>query len=249
MTDSAVRRWERRFQWPLTLAAGLFLAGYAWPILSPGLPAAGAAACQALTWATWALFVVDYLARMALSENRWRFVRAHPLDLARVTLPLFRPLKLLRLITLLAVLNRYAGRSLRGRVLVYAAGSVSLIIFVAALAVLEAERKAAEPNITSFGDALWWAMTTVTTVGYGDTYPTTGTGRFVAAGLMLSGIALLGVVTASLASWMIERVAEAEEQAQAATRRDVEALGREVAALREEITRLAGSAPPLRSRP
>ncbi len=82
-------------------------------------------------------------------------------------------------------------------------------------------------------------MTTVTTVGYGDTYPVTTTGRFVAGGLMLAGIALLGVVTASLASWLVERVADVEEESQAATRRDVEALSNEVAALRAEIARLA----------
>ncbi len=79
-------------------------------------------------------------------------------------------------------------------------------------------------------------MTTVSTVGYGDRFPLTGTGRFVAAGLMLAGIALLGVVTASLASWLLERVAEVEEASQAATRRDVEELTAEVAALREALS-------------
>jgi voltage-gated potassium channel len=55
-------------------------------------------------------------------------------------------------------------------------------------------------NIKTFGDALWWALSTMTTVGYGDRYPTTGEGRLVAGGLMLAGVALLGVITASLAS-------------------------------------------------
>ncbi|MEO3783603.1 ion channel [Actinocorallia sp. B10E7] len=244
MIESARRRWERRAQWPLTLAAVLFLAAYAWPILEPDLPSRQVSACLTLTWAMWALFAVDYFMRLLLSRNRLRFVRSHLLDLALVVLPIFRPLRLLRLITLLAVLNRYAGRSLRGRVIAYAAGSSMLIIFIAALAVLDAERKVPEASITTFGDALWWAMTTVTTVGYGDTYPVTETGRFIAGGLMLSGIALLGVVTASLASWLIERVADLEEQSQAATRRDVEALSREIAELRAEIARLTGRQTP-----
>ena len=55
------------------------------------------------------------------------------------------------------------------------------------------------------GDAVWWSFTTMTTVGYGDHAPTTGLGRMVAVGLMLSGIALLGVVTANIAAWFIER--------------------------------------------
>src|SRR5450759_4660981 len=82
--------------------------------------------------------------------------------------------------------------------------STSLILFVASLAVLDAERGAKSATITTFGDALWWAMTTVTTVGYGDRYPITTQGRFIAGGLMLGGIALLGIVTASLASWLLD---------------------------------------------
>ncbi len=80
-------------------------------------------------------------------------------------------LRLLRLVTLLKFLNRRAGDSLRGRVAVYVVGSTSLILFVAALAVLDAEREQTEANITTFGDAPRWAMTTVTTVGYGGPLP------------------------------------------------------------------------------
>lgn len=115
---------------------------------------------------------------------------------------------------MLSVLNRHAGGSLRGRVAVYVAGATVLVLFVASLAVLDAERGAKSATITTFGDALWWAMTTVTTVGYGDRYPITAEGRFIAGGLMLAGIALLGIVTASLASWLVDKVREVEEQVQ-----------------------------------
>jgi voltage-gated potassium channel len=80
---------------------------------------------------------------------------------------------------------------------------------------LDAERTNPDANIRSYGDALWWAGTTITTVGYGDRYPTTGGGRLVGFGLMLGGIALLGVITAALASWFVEKTAEiraAEEE-------------------------------------
>lgn len=113
-------------------------------------------------------------------------------------------------------------------------GAVVLLIFVAALAILDAERGKPDANITSFSDAAWWAMTTITTVGYGDRFPVTGTGRLVAAAMMVAGIALLGVVTASVAAWFVERVA-AVTQAETATRAEVEALASEVRELRSEL--------------
>lgn len=237
-TDESRReRWERAAEWPLTATALAFLLAYAWPILDPDLAAPWPTICRVVTWAAWGTFALDYIVRLALSRARWRFIWNNPVDLAVVVLPLLRPLRLLRLVTLLGVVNRYAGGSLRGRVAIYVVGSASLVILVAALAVLDAERGQPDANIETFGDAAWWALTTVTTVGYGDHFPTTATGRFVAGGLMLAGIALLGIVTATLASWLIERVAQVEEQSQAATRRDVEALTAEVAALREELRR------------
>jgi len=125
-------------------------------------------------------------------------------------------------------------------VVVYVVGSTTLVLFVASLAVLDAERDHPGANIMTFRDTVWWAFTTVTTVGYGDRFPVTDTGRLVAVGLMLAGIALLGVVTATFASWLLEKVAAVEEASQAATRRDVEELTREVVALREALRHGSG---------
>jgi voltage-gated potassium channel len=99
---------------------------------------------------------------------------------------------------------------------------------------LDAERHNADANIRTYGDALWWALSTMTTVGYGDRYPTTVEGRLVAAGLMLCGVALLGVVTAALASWFVDRFGEAgrsNKEVLAA----LEALRAEVAGLRHQM--------------
>lgn len=229
--------WEIRAEWPLTAAALLFLIAYAWPILEPDLPAAWRSAFAAIAWATWALFAVDYVVRLRLSSDRRGFVRHNVLDLVVVAVPLLRPLRLLRLVTLLSVLNRHAGARLRGKVVTYAVGGTMLVVLVGALAGLDAEHRSAEANITTFGDALWWAIATITTVGYGDHFPVTPTGRSVAAGLMLAGVALLGTITAALASWLVERVTGAVEVEQAATRRDVEALTAEVRALGAELQR------------
>jgi len=120
---------------------------------------------------------------------------------------------------------------------VYVAGASALLVFIAALAVLDAERSSADATITNFGDSLWWAFVTITTVGYGDFSPVTVMGRFVAAGLMLGGVALLGVVTATLASWNVERVAKQEEDTQTATRGEIRALAEQITRLQTALDR------------
>ncbi len=232
MSETRVERWERTVQLPLTMASILFVAAYAWPILDTGLDPSVVLVCSAVVWGTWALLVVDLLVRLGLSEDRWRFLRRHPADVVMVVLPVLRPLQLLRLLTLLKTLNRYAATSMRGRVGAYLVASGTLIVFIAALAVLDAERGGPGP-IQTFGNAIWWALATITTVGYGDVYPVTTEGRSVAAGLMVCGIGVLGVVTGSFASWLLERVQDIEDQ-----ERGVAATADDVAGLREEIVRL-----------
>ncbi len=230
---SRVRRWEDAVEWPLMVAAVAFLVAYAWPILDMDLPTSLRRLCEVVTWAAWAAFAVDFAVRLTLATQRRRYLLRHLHDLAVIVLPMLRPLRLLRLVTVLGVLNRRAGSSLRGRVVVYVAGSTTLLTAVASLAMLDAERNAPDANITTVGDAVWWGVTTITTVGYGDRYPTTTEGRVVAFGLMLGGIALLGVVTATLASWIIDRVREEKEAERAATWAQVEALISEVRQLRQ----------------
>ena len=208
------RHWEKASNWPLMIAAVIFLAAYALPVLDPDLATWQLDLCRWLSWTTWGIFVVDLVVRLALADERLRYVGRHWYDLLVIVLPLLRPLRLLRLIPLLSVLNRRAQTGLRGRVAIYVAGGASLLAFVAALAVLDVERSSPDANISDFGDAIWWAVTTMTTVGYGDHYPVTSVGRVVAFGLMLGGIALLGTVTATLASWLVETVDAEKEQAE-----------------------------------
>lgn len=228
-------RWERRSEPWLMVAAVAFLAAFAWPVVDPGLGATAVAACRAVSVATWVLFALDFAVRTLLSPDRLQFVRQHPLDLVVVLVPMLRPLALLRLVALLGVLNRRAEHALHGRVAAYVAGATTLLLTVCALVMLDVERGRPGAVIQTFPDALWWAATTVTTVGYGDTYPTTGAGRAVAAVLMFAGIALLGVVTATVAAWLVRRVAEEEATIELATQRDVLGLTEQVVALRQEV--------------
>jgi voltage-gated potassium channel len=204
--EPRIAAWDRRVDWWLTGLAAVFLGAYAWQVLDPALGSAGRSALEAVLTAVWALFGLDYLVRLALARRRWRFVRTHLVDLVVLALPVFRQLRALRVITAVTVLNRQLRDDARGRVVFYVVSSVLLIGFVASLAVLEAERSAPDASITTFGDAVWWTITTISTVGYGDRYPVTLEGRLVAASLMVAGIALLGVVTASLASWFVENL-------------------------------------------
>ncbi len=216
-----VQRWEQRTEWPLAAFAALFLAAYAWPILDQHLGYPWRGICHTFDYLIWGVFIADYLIRLGLADYRWQYWSRHLPDLAVVALPIMRPLRLLRLVMLLRVLNRRATDSLRGQVATYVSGAVGLLLFCASLAVLDAERHARNANITTFGDALWWSVTTVSTVGYGDRYPVTTEGRLVAVGLMLGGIALIGVVTASFATWLIDKVRATEVEAQAITRHDL----------------------------
>lgn len=117
--------------------------------------------------------------------------------------------------------------------------ATSLLVLVGALTVLDAEREGDDPTIVTFGDALWWSLTTVTTVGYGDMTPVTGTGRAVAAALMLVGISLLGAITASVAAWFIDRTRPAVEQTTAGESNSAELHAR-LAAMEARLNEIHG---------
>ncbi|MBK3627288.1 potassium channel family protein [Streptomyces sp. MBT49] len=237
--QSAQGRWELWTQRPLLALAVVFAVAYAVPIVDTSADGAVTAVCTGVEWAVWGAFAVDYAVRLALSSDRRRFVRTHWLDLCAVVLPMVQQLKLLRLVSTLLLVGRRARMASQIRMTTYVVGAVVGLLMFGSLAVLSVERESPDGNIRTLGDALWWSFTTMTTVGYGDHAPTTGLGRLIAVGLMLSGIALLGVVTANIAAWFIARFDkdDVEERAQTeailALTDEVRALRAEVAALRD----------------
>ncbi|MDB1087753.1 ion channel [Streptomyces sp. ACA25] len=237
-------RWERRTESPLLLLAVLFGVAYAVPIVMSDADPLLRQVCRLTEWAVWAAFAVDYAARLWLAENRRLFVRTHPFALAAVALPLLQPLRLLRLVSALMLAGQRARMASQMQLTSYVAGCCAGLLMFGSLAVLEVERDIPESNIHSLGDAVWWAFTTMTTVGYGDTAPTTGLGRLLAVALMLSGIALLGVVTANIAAWFISRFEEDASRAQERSAALTE-LTAEVRALRAQVAGLSagGSGP------
>jgi len=233
--EPALARWERGADWPLTALAVVFLAGYAWQVLDASAPPSRRAAIDVALWLIWGVFTADYVIRFALARRKARFLWRHLFDLVAVALPMLRQLRVLRVISAVNILNRRAATAVHGRVAVYVAGVTALVGTCAALAVLDAERGDPNATITTFPDALWWTLTTISTVGYGDRYPVTPEGRLVAAGLMIAGIALLGVITGTIASWFVDRIRGFEQSMENRIHDEMRSLRAEIAALRAEL--------------
>jgi voltage-gated potassium channel len=197
-------RWEKRVEWPLAIVALIFLADISVEVLARPHGMARAA-FFAVDVVAYVVFVVDYFVRLALADNRRRWLVGHLLEFLIIVVPVFRPARLLRLVILLGALQKAVGSSIRGKVIVYAAFGTVLLVYVASLAVFDAERDH-NAQFKTFPDALWWSITTITTVGYGDKVPATWTGRFIAILLMIGAIGLVASITATLASWIIQSV-------------------------------------------
>ncbi|MFD5098807.1 potassium channel family protein [Streptomyces albidochromogenes] len=239
--QTAQTQWEQRTHGLLLGLAGAFALAYAVPIVAPDANGVVRQVCLVTEWVVWGAFALDYVVRLVLSPGKWLFVRSHPLDLLAVLLPLLRPLQLLRLVSTLLLVGRRARMAPQIQLTTYVGGAVVGLLMFGSLAVLEVERDSPDGNIRTLGDAVWWSFTTMTTVGYGDHSPTTGLGRVLAVGLMLSGIALLGVVTANIAAWFISRFErdDIEERRQTAA---IELLTAEVRALRAQVSELTSGA-------
>jgi voltage-gated potassium channel len=238
-TETRLQRFERYTEWPLAGAAVVFLVLFSRQVLAEP-HGREAHIVWVINWVIWGLFFLDYFVRLGLADDRWHWFWRHLLDFAIITLPLFRPLRLLRMLVLIEVLQKAVGDAFRGRIVVYTASGVLLLIYTSSLAVFDKERYLPGTKIDSFGKAIWWSITTVTTVGYGDVYPITNAGRVVAVLLMIGGISLVGVVTAALASWIIQRVAEEDAMHQAVTVAHIEELRGEIKALGQELKEGAG---------
>jgi voltage-gated potassium channel len=206
MTLSRVEQYERRSEVPLLLLAVAFLVAYVWPVLDPKLDRDVRTFLDAVSWTVWAAFAIDFALRIGLADQRGSYILRHWYDVLLVAIPLLRPMRLLRLLAFVRVLNRTAAGSLAGKATAYVIGLAVVAVGLGAVAMLDVERGDPEANITTFGDALWWATATVMTVGYGDRFPVTAEGRVIAFAVMLVGISLIGVVTASVAAWLIANV-------------------------------------------
>lgn len=197
-----VDRWEKRAEIPMLLLSAIFLVAYIWSSADDGMGPGLHSSLRVVTWAVWGVFVADFTIRIWLvgRRNRRSYMIAHWYDVAMIVIPVLRGLRVLRLAD-----HLWAGLA-GGRIAVYAGGTSVTLITLGAFAVLNAESRSPEANITTYGNALWWAVVTTTTVGYGDYYPVTTEGRVVAVGLMIVGIGFIGASTGVFAAALMRRV-------------------------------------------
>lgn len=213
MSDDARRkRWEAATVWPGILASVAFLIAYSWTVLDPSMPEGLYRLLIGLLALIWVAFLVDYIVRLRLAADKGDFVRHNVVDLLSVLIPVARPFRLIVDLFRLPSLRGNSGSHLRRRVLVIAGTFVLMFIYVISLAVYQVERYAPGSNIHSFGDSLWWACVTMATVGYGDYYPVTLTGRLLAVVLMIGGIAIVGTASATIVSYLSEQTQQARER-------------------------------------
>ncbi|MFI9412443.1 potassium channel family protein [Nocardia gamkensis] len=228
--------WERTTGIPLMVLAVAFLGVYAWQVLDTGASPRLDAWLTRVDVVIWAAFALDFAVRLGLSGNRLRFLRTHPVDLLIVVLPPLRPLRLLRAAMLvIGTLNR--NTTTRARLAVFVATSSLLLLVLCSLAFFDAEYGATDSKIHNFGDALWWSMVSVTTVGYGDVYPVTTEGRLISLILMTLGIGLISFAIGTTTSWVMDQLKSVEANVES-TDREITELVAEIRALRTDVAAL-----------
>lgn len=203
-SEVAMAKWERVSAIPLAALALGYLALYAIEVLghwSPSLFLDFIVVSDAI----WGIFIVDFVARFFMSRHKGDFMKKNIVEFISLLLPMFRAFRMFRVVIALGFIARVA-QSLQARIGVYLGLILPLLIFTCSLGVFDAEHLVPGAKITQFGDAVWWAFVTVTTIGYGDFYPITFEGRAIAVLLMLSGIALVSVITVTFASWFLGRL-------------------------------------------
>jgi voltage-gated potassium channel len=167
---------------------------------------------EVANWVIWAIFAMELIAVLVVAERKRAALRAHWLDVAIVvlTIPLLgkalawiRFARFVRLARFGVIISRAlqaeqrltSGDTLR----------IASILTIAAICIAGAAQAAfASGDFATLWDGIWWAVTTTTTVGYGDLYPTTTQGRIIGMMLMFLGIGFLSLLTASIASRFVK---------------------------------------------
>jgi voltage-gated potassium channel len=190
------------------------------------------------------IFFADFFVQLLTAKSKLRYLRWGWIDLLSSIpmLPMFRWGRLVRIIRVLRLLRGVRAAKILGSVVFAhrAKGALATAVFLCvvlvtfgSVTILHVETDPAS-NIRTAGDALWWSLATVATVGYGDKYPITGEGRALGVMLMIGGIGLFGTFTGYLATWFMEPGAKPHDSG-ASVAAELEALRLEIRELRNEL--------------
>jgi len=209
-----VDRIEQVTKYPMAVL-GLAWLALAIVVLSTDVDSSASTLLVGSFFALWVIMLVEYLVRLVVTPDRPGYVRRRWVEPATVLLPPLQGWHVVGIEKMSLLLHEGELRVeavLKHHSLFRVLIAAVVTLFVGAWLVLLFEEKAKGSNIHDYPDALWWAIVTVTTVGYGDRYPVTEGGRVVAAILMLVGIGLIGVLTATVASVFIKEHTDANKE-------------------------------------
>ncbi|QDU85600.1 pH-gated potassium channel KcsA [Planctomycetes bacterium Pla163] len=191
-----------------------------------------------------AVFFGDFCISLSRAPDRWAYLKKWGwIDLIS-SIPFWHWLRwgrIARVVFIFRLLSELRGRRIMNEVAVQrrahssflAAGLVSVVVMsVGAVLVLEFE-SGVNPDLVRAEDALWWALVTITTVGYGDVAPLTDPGRIIASVMMCCGVGLFGTFTAFVAAWFLQPAEQEQDQELARLRREV----RDVRRVLDDIAR------------
>jgi len=201
MREALIGRWERRSALPLALLALAYMGLWAFQVLAP-LSSTEWDIVEAFILLIWAIFIADFVVRLLLHADKKHFLKSNVIEITALILPSFRFLRVLRVITAIGIMTRVV-QTIQGRVNIYIAMMLPMLVLAGSIGVLEAERNAPGATILNFGDALWFTAESIFTIGYGDFFPVTFEGRVISIVMMLAGYALLSVVAVNLASYLL----------------------------------------------
>jgi voltage-gated potassium channel len=194
-------KWEEKSNIPMALLGLVYLGTYTAQVLNKENLTL-VYQLEIVSVALWVVFAADVFIRLIFSKNVKAFVKSSWLEILALTLPFLRVLRVFRAVIGLRGIKGFVKNRVNATA-AYVVMLVPLTWFTGGIAVLDAESNNPDAIISTLREALWWSLATITTVGYGDKYPTTIEGQLVAAVLMLTGIALFSAGAGMFASWIL----------------------------------------------